>query len=60
MQKQNEKNVRYFDDNLPTDYIPYSDFDAPLDTNNSKDSSASAIVTSSLFELFEVTGKSMG
>lgn len=47
----------YFVDNLPDDNVPYADFDAPVDSDNPKDSSATAIVTSALFELFELTGK---
>lgn len=43
--------------NLPDDNVPYADFDAPVDSDNPKDSSATAIVTSALFELFELTGK---
>ena len=47
---------RYFDGNLPEDNVPYADFDAPVDSDNPKDSSATAIVASALFELFELTG----
>lgn len=49
--------IRYFDENLPEDNVPYADFDAPVDSDNPKDSSATAIVASALFELFEHTGK---
>lgn len=49
--------VRYFVDNLPDDNVPYADFDAPKDSDNPKDSSATAIVASALFELFELTGR---
>ena len=48
--------VRYFDENLPEDKVPFADFDAPEDSDNPKDSSATAIVASALFELFELTG----
>lgn len=48
---------RYFDDNLPEDDVAYADFDAPLDGFNPKDSSATAIVASALFDIFELTGK---
>lgn len=47
---------RYFDDNLPEDNVPYADFDAPIDSNNPRDSSATAIVASALLELFQLTG----
>ncbi|CBJ33670.1 Unsaturated glucuronyl hydrolase, family GH88 [Ectocarpus siliculosus] len=49
--------LSYFVDNLPDDNVPYADFDAPPDSDNPKDSSATAIVTSALFELFEQTGE---
>ncbi|CAM9878385.1 unnamed protein product [Ectocarpus sp. 12 AP-2014] len=49
--------LSYFVDNLPDDNVPYADFDAPVDSDNPKDSSATAIVTSTLFELFELTGE---
>ncbi|CAM9607443.1 unnamed protein product [Ectocarpus sp. 8 AP-2014] len=49
--------LSYFVDNLPDDNVPYADFDAPVDSDNPKDSSATAIVTSALFELFELSGK---
>ncbi len=38
-----------------TDAIPYSDFDAPLDSNNPRDSSAAAIVASAALELYDLT-----
>ncbi|CAM9967440.1 unnamed protein product [Ectocarpus sp. 12 AP-2014] len=47
----------YFVDNLPDDNVPYADFDAPENSDNPKDSSATAIVASALFELFELTGE---
>jgi hypothetical protein len=37
------------------DYIPYSDFDAPLDSNNPRDTSAAAIVASAALELYNMT-----
>ncbi|CAN0163453.1 unnamed protein product [Ectocarpus fasciculatus] len=49
--------LSYFIDNLPDDNVPYADFDAPVDADNPKDSSATAIVTSALFELFELSGE---
>jgi hypothetical protein len=39
------------------DGIPFSDFDAPTNGNNPKDSSAAAIVASASFELYQITGK---
>jgi len=41
----------YFVDNLPEDFVPYSDFEAPGIPNVSKDSSAAAIACSGLLEL---------
>ncbi|CBJ31659.1 Unsaturated glucuronyl hydrolase, family GH88 [Ectocarpus siliculosus] len=49
--------LSYFIDNLPDDNVPYADFDDPVDSDNPNDSSATAIVTSALFELFELTGE---
>lgn len=37
------------------DWVPYSDFDAPLDEDNPRDSSAAAIVASALIELYILT-----
>lgn len=37
------------------DLVPYSDFDAPIDVRNPKDTSASAIVASGLIELYHIT-----
>jgi hypothetical protein len=37
------------------DFIPYSDFDAPLDASNSRDTSAAAIVASAALELYNMT-----
>ncbi|MDP0501990.1 MAG: glycoside hydrolase family 88 protein [Verrucomicrobiota bacterium JB022] len=39
------------------DYVPYSDFDAPIDSRNPRDSSASAIVASAALELYMITGE---
>jgi unsaturated chondroitin disaccharide hydrolase len=39
------------------DGIPFSDFDAPLDHRNPRDSSAAAIVASAALELYQMTGK---
>ena len=41
----------YFLDNLPEDFIPYSDFDSPKIPKESKDVSAAAITCSALLEM---------
>ena len=41
----------YIVDNLPEDYIPYWDFEAPTMPNMQKDASAAAIIASALIEL---------
>lgn len=38
------------------DYIPYTDFDAPVDETHGLDTSAAAIVASAAIELYEITG----
>lgn len=48
---------RYFNGNLREDNVPYSDFDAPIDSTNPRDSSSTAIVASALLELFQLTGE---
>ena len=50
------RHIRYFDGNLPEDNVPFADYDAPEDADNPEDSSSTAIVASSLFEVFELTG----
>lgn len=52
--------LEYFVDNLPEDNVPYSDFDAPLDDENLKDSSSTAIVASALLEMFVTIGEFLG
>lgn len=37
------------------DYVPYSDFDAPLNASNPRDTSAAAIVASAALELYTMT-----
>eukprot|EP00904_Undaria_pinnatifida_P007824 jgi/Undpi1/4171/HiC_scaffold_16.g07538.m1 len=49
----------YFEDNLPADSVPFADFDAPEDSDNSKDSSSTSIVASALFEIFQATGEAI-
>lgn len=39
------------------DYIPYSDFDAPVDEMNPLDTSAAAVMASAAIELYQFTGK---
>lgn len=38
------------------DFIPFSDFDAPLNPSNPRDTSAAAIVASAALDLYEMTG----
>lgn len=40
-----------------SDYIPYSDFDAPLNSQNPRDTSAAAIVASAAMDLYEMTSE---
>lgn len=50
---------RYWEDNIPSDLVPPTDFDAPVSaSDNGKDASASAIVASALLEIFDLTGAS--
>ncbi len=46
--------------NLPTDLVPYWDFDAPNIPNEPRDASAAAVIASALFELsgYSANGKS--
>lgn len=44
-------------DEQSADAIPYSDFDAPHDSLNPRDSSAAAIVASAALELYHITGE---
>ncbi|GGG09148.1 glycoside hydrolase family 88 protein [Paenibacillus aceti] len=45
--------ARYFLEHLPEDHVAYWDFNAPVDENTYRDSSASAIVAAGLQELLE-------
>ncbi|CAN0270372.1 unnamed protein product, partial [Laminaria digitata] len=48
--------LSYWEDNIPADLVPPTDFDAPVDAElNGKDSSSSAILASALLELFLLT-----
>lgn len=50
----------YWEENLPDDYVPPADFDAPVSaSDNGKDSSATAVVSSALLEIFVLTGEKM-
>lgn len=40
-----------------SDYIPFSDFDAPLNSQNPRDTSAAAIVASAAMDLYEMTSE---
>lgn len=60
MLERAEKCFDYFvaaTDAQTDDAIPYSDFDAPLDSQNPHDSSAAAIVASAALELWASTGE---
>lgn len=46
-----QKAAQYYLKNLPTDLIPYWDFNAPNIPNEPRDASAAAIASSALFEL---------
>jgi unsaturated chondroitin disaccharide hydrolase len=48
----------YFIGHLPTDYVPYWDFQAPGIPNEPRDVSAAAIASSALFELSRYTNES--
>ena len=45
----------YFIDHLPDDFVPPSDFDLPLDSENGRDAAAASIACSGLFELGQIT-----
>jgi unsaturated chondroitin disaccharide hydrolase len=45
----------YYVNNLPADYVPYWDFEAPEIPDAERDTSAAAIATSALFELSVLT-----
>lgn len=52
-----EKLADYFIKNLPTDYVPYWDFNDPRIPDASKDSSAAAIACSGLITLSQLSGR---
>jgi unsaturated chondroitin disaccharide hydrolase len=47
--------AQYYIDNVPSDYVPYWDFDDPAIPNSPRDSSAAAITLSGLVQLSELT-----
>jgi unsaturated chondroitin disaccharide hydrolase len=49
-----ERMADWFIDNLPTDYVPYWDFNAPNIPNEYRDTSAAAIAASGMLELSEL------
>lgn len=58
MLDRSKKSYQYFIDatkQQSNDWVPYADFDAPIDSNNPRDSSATAIVASALLELYQIT-----
>ncbi|MFX1391965.1 MAG: hypothetical protein ACFFAH_00185 [Promethearchaeota archaeon] len=54
-----ENLAQYFIFNLPSDYIPYWDFNAPDTNTKLRDSSAAAIASSGLFDLYIHTKKDL-
>ena len=52
-----EKVANCFIDNLPSDYVPYWDFDDPSIPNTYRDSSAAAIAASGLIQLSTLGGR---
>lgn len=52
-----EKAASYFIERLPSDYVPYWDFDAPLGTGEyqPRDASAGSIAAHAFLQLFEIT-----
>lgn len=58
MLERSKKSYQYYlaaTQKQSNDWIPYSDFDAPLDKDNPRDSSAAAVVASALIELYTIT-----
>lgn len=46
---------QYFNEHLPKDYVPYWDFDSTIITGLERDTSAAAIVSSGLIEIYKLT-----
>ena len=58
MLARSKKSYEYFiaaTKHQTSDWVPYSDFDAPLDEDNPRDTSATAVVASGLIELYNIT-----
>jgi hypothetical protein len=58
MLSRSKKSYQYFIEatkKQTNDWIPYADFDAPIDAENPRDTSATAIVASALLELYQIT-----
>jgi len=58
MLERSKKSYEYFiaaTKNQSSDWVAYSDFDAPLDDDNPRDTSATAVVASALLELYQIT-----
>jgi hypothetical protein len=62
MLERAEKTYQYFKQATQTQgtsWIPYADFNAPIDIRNPLDTSAAAIVASSALKLYEITGNTL-
>jgi len=58
MLARSEKSYQYFIEatkQQTNDWVPYADFDAPINAKNPRDTSATAIVASALLELYQIT-----
>ena len=58
MLARSKKSYQYFIEatkKQTNDWVPYADFDAPIDAQNPRDTSATAIVASALLELYQIT-----
>jgi len=58
MLERSKKSYQYFIEatkHQTDDLVPYSDFDAPLNAQNPRDTSATAVVASALLELYKIT-----
>ncbi|MDA7746543.1 glycoside hydrolase family 88 protein [Psychromonas sp.] len=58
MLERSQKSYQYYRESTKkqtNDWVPFSDFDAPLDEDNPRDTSATAIVASALIELYKLT-----
>lgn len=63
MERMLERSIECFDyyveatESQSSDFIPFADFDAPLNRKNPRDSSAAAVVASAALELYKITGE---